>query len=410
MTHPTLPIARLACAALLALSSVHAAQDSAPRVELEALDGTVQVLALDALDLADPRGSGAWFVRPLDVPSMVRDASARRGAEAAVELADGGVLRGRILDGAGETITLELVPGVEVPLNIERVRSIRPIGFEAEPVVVFEPAREGDRLVRRVGDKVDPTDGTLEAFTPDGVRFESSTIGSKEYRWSEVAALFIEALDDGRGDADAAADERCPVSIDLSDGSRLSATLIRLKEEGCVIEKAGAELVLPWSIVHEIAVADGAFRYLTEQPAVREEGRGAPFGDDIGMVWNHRVDRSVAGGALRSGGKTFRRGIGMHAPTRVVWALDGEYRVLRARVAIDDSSLLNPAHARGSVVFRVRLDERVAWESPVLRGGDSALRLPEIELGDARELTLEVDMAGDFSGDRANWLRVLLVR
>jgi len=38
------------------------------------------------------------------------------------------------------------------------------------------------------------------------------------------------------------------------------------------------------------------------------------------------------------------------------------------------------------------------------------IRIPTIELGTARELTLEADMAGDFRGDRANWLRMMLIR
>ena len=62
------------------------------------------------------------------------------------------------------------------------------------------------------------------------------------------------------------------------------------------------------------------------------------------------------------------------------------------------------------MVFRVLLDGEPAWESPVVRGGDRPVVLPDIELGTASELTLEADMAGDFRGDRANWLRMLLVR
>jgi hypothetical protein len=94
-----------------------------------------------------------------------------------------------------------------------------------------------------------------------------------------------------------------------------------------------------------------------------------------------------------------------------VWSLEGSaYTRLRGAVGIDDSTRMLPDVAQGSVVFRVLLDGETAWESPVVRGGDRPVVLPDIELGTAGELALEADMAGDFRGDRANWLRMLLVR
>ena len=65
----------------------------------------------------------------------------------------------------------------------------------------------------------------------------------------------------------------------------------------------------------------------------------------------------------------------------------------------------------GSVEFRVLLDGEAAWTSGDVRGGEAPRAIPPLELGDASELTLEVDMADDlFVFDRADWLRVLLVR
>ena len=110
------------------------------------------------------------------------------------------------------------------------------------------------------------------------------------------------------------------------------------------------------------------------------------------------------------GGRTWRRGIGTHAPTRVTWQLDGSFRRLRGTVGIDASSLRNPEEARGSVVFRVWVDGKPAWESGLVRGEDGALAMPVIDVEGATVLALEADMAGDFRGDRADWVRVVLVR
>ena len=406
-------VATGAIAAALGLSTTTHGQETRPRLALERLDGRVSEVALEGVSIRDPRDREAWFVRPLDVPRVdlgQAGGAAKGGRTASIELADGDIVRGRIVGGEGETLTLELPGGVRLPIDILRIRRVQPEGFTTGEVVVFETPKEGDRLYRRVGDKVDPTDGTVQAFTANGVRFESLTIGTKEYRWADIATLFVEVLDElESGDEDGAA-SGCPVVVDMDDGSRLSGSLLGLDARGCSIRKAGTDLVLPWGIVHEVAVTDGAFAFLSERSPVREEERGTPFGDEFGMVWNHRVDRCVSGDLLRVGGKVFRRGIGAHAPTRIVWGLEGRFSSLRGRVAIDDSSLVNPANARGSVIFRVLLDGQVAWESPVVHGGDTSVQLPIIEFGAARELTLEADMAGDFSGDRANWLRMLLVR
>ena len=100
----------------------------------------------------------------------------------------------------------------------------------------------------------------------------------------------------------------------------------------------------------------------------------------------------------------------MHAPTRVTFELDGTWTSLRGSVGIDDSVLLNPSWARGEVRFRVLGDGRSLWESRVLRGGDLPLALPTLSLKGVERLVLEVDAVGDFAGDRADWLGMVLVR
>jgi hypothetical protein len=128
------------------------------------------------------------------------------------------------------------------------------------------------------------------------------------------------------------------------------------------------------------------------------------------MRWPHRVDRAVDGGPLTAGGRVRARGLGVHAPSTLAWALDGGYaRLVGGAVAIDDQVLR--LGARGSVVFRVLVDGEEAWKSPVLRGGDAPLEVPPLALAGARELALVVEEADEmFVADRADWLGMLLVR
>jgi hypothetical protein len=385
-------------------------QDSGvPRLWLEDLEGRRTELASALLPLADPRAKGAWIVRPEGFPATVPAPKPDEDPRAAVTLVNGDELRARVLGGSGEELELELVAGVNVPFQLSGLRSlVFPARIPADQRLALAPAPEGDRLYRRTA-ALDALDGTLEGFEAEGVRFDS-VLGQRTIPWGEVGALFIEALDDGPDRAAAAA---VPVVVAFAgrDGGRLRGGLLALERERCRLLLGGAsEIALPWSAVAELLVADGRLTYLSELVPSGESGRGAAFGDELGMNWPHRMDRNVLGGELRAGGTPYRRGIGMHAPSVLTFALDGSYRTLRGRVAIDDSALLNARAARGNVLFRLRADGELLWESPPVRGGDPVLDIPALALEGRRELVLELDPAGDFAGDRGNWLDLVLVR
>ena len=125
--------------------------------------------------------------------------------------------------------------------------------------------------------------------------------------------------------------------------------------------------------------------------------------------WRRLESRAFAGGPLSAGGRRFARGIGMHAPSRSTWKLGGAWKELHGLIGVDDESAA--LSARGSVVFRVFVDEKQVFESEVLHGGDVPRALPSIALTGANELALEVGDAGDgFAGDRADWLELTLQR
>ncbi len=370
------------------------------RLDFEDRLGNQTEVSVADLPLSDPRKRQGWFVRP--VGGEERQAPMGPADSLRVRLAGGDELLGRVVGGAGEDLLLELVGGVCLPVPVERIEAIWPAAREGQGE---ERPEEGDRLYRLAGGGLDRVDGTLEAFTTEGIRF-SSRLGEREFPWPEVAALFVEVLEaPPRGTS-----SETEVVLDLNDGSRFRCGLARLEVSGCRVIVVGSEILIPWKAVGELVVNDGSLVHLSDLVPRGEEGRGTPFGDDLGMVFEHTLDRSVVGGALRVGGETWRRGIGTHAPTRLIYDLDGGFTKLRGSVGIDDSSLANPENARGSVVFRVHVDGKTAWESRVVRGGDAPVDLPILDLTGAREVVLEADPVEDFRGDRADWLRILLVR
>jgi len=119
---------------------------------------------------------------------------------------------------------------------------------------------------------------------------------------------------------------------------------------------------------------------------------------DVLSNWGqvHRNKRGER--ALKIKDQTFERGLGCHAPSKVVVRLPGPGKTFSATVGIDAE-----AGAAGSVVFSILLGDKAVHTSEVLKGGMAGVPLA-IELGGAREFTLVVGEAGDGrDADQADW-------
>jgi len=387
---------------LLCLASIQPAQQ-AVRPVLVGLDGSERAVALEQLDTPDPRKQQAWRVR---FEGAGAAATPREAAE--IRLWSGERLFGAIKGGKQEELVLRTSGGVGLVLDLDELDSLR---FPARIPDLWsrpiEPAAEGDRLYRRSREALDVLEGGVEGFGNEGVAFHDQRVGQKQIPWNEVAALYIDRASGKHAKTPKVAG--VPVTLDLADGGRLRGGLTRLSAAGVEISRVHGQVVqLPLDALLLLSVEDARSAFLSDlAPAVA--GAAAPFGDDLGMTWPPRIDGSVGGGPLTVRGRRFARGIGVHAPSRSSWKLDGTWKELHGLVAVDDESAT--LAARGSVVFRVFVDGKLAFESATLRGGDAPLALPKIGLEGAKELALEVGDAGDgFAGDRADWLEVTLQR
>ena len=110
--------------------------------------------------------------------------------------------------------------------------------------------------------------------------------------------------------------------------------------------------------------------------------------------------QAVGGNPLKIARKKFERGVGTHAPSWFAIDTGGEALRFEAQVGLDDEELVR---GKGSAVFRIYADGRVAADSDVMHARQPARTLTA-DLAGARVVVLEVSDAGDGSAhDHANW-------
>ncbi len=374
-----------------------------PQVVFESAVGVTRSVVLEGFESKSLEEHDAVLVRFEELGTTASTFKPERACE--VSLAGGvGFVRGDLLGGEGELFDLRLIGGSRLKLGIEEIESLRlparvPTDW-TQPVIAGE---QGDRLYRTRGLGLDRIDGTLEELSAEGVTMDTA-LGSKRFPWNEVAALFVEVFDD-----EVVAQEGERIVVDLVDGSRLPGVFKRLSADGVELTtRGGRGLRLPPEVVSEVFRVDAGLSFLSDLEPL-DSLSTSPFGDDLGMRWPVRRDRSTTGGPLSAGGRVWTRGLGVHAPSRLEFDLGGAWTGLRGSVAIDDEVIHLPA--RGSVRFLIHGDDQLLWQSEVLHGGDQPISFPQLDLAGVQKLTLEVDMAEELHiGDRADWLRLILVR
>ena len=122
---------------------------------------------------------------------------------------------------------------------------------------------------------------------------------------------------------------------------------------------------------------------------------------DITCGWRTpQVNRSILGNALTIGGRKFAKGLGVHAPSKGQFELDGTATLFEATVGVDDEE-----HGGGSVEFKVWGDGKLLWESGLMRGNRAPrTKDVKVDLTGVEWLALEVTNGGDnIDCDHADW-------
>ena len=113
--------------------------------------------------------------------------------------------------------------------------------------------------------------------------------------------------------------------------------------------------------------------------------------------WRVLNDKGVEGKAISVGGKTYARGLGVHADSEITFPLDGKFATFHAVPGPDD------AH-HGTVEMKILVDGKEKYASGKVSSAGFKAKPVAIAVTGAKELTLVVTDAGDGrGGDHACW-------
>ena len=97
--------------------------------------------------------------------------------------------------------------------------------------------------------------------------------------------------------------------------------------------------------------------------------------------------------------KKYAKGLGTHSTSEIVYLLNRQFKYFESDIGLDDTE----ANTKGSVIFKVYVDENLKYESPIMRG-DMHTEQVKINITSAHELKLVVEDAGDGDTcDHASW-------
>jgi hypothetical protein len=105
---------------------------------------------------------------------------------------------------------------------------------------------------------------------------------------------------------------------------------------------------------------------------------------------------AITGVPISIGGQKFEQGLGVHAPSKIVFPLDGKYATFHVVPGPDDS------HA-GTLEMKILVDGNEVWSSGQVSSKGYSATPQNLPVAGAMTLTLIVEDSGHNGGDHASW-------
>jgi hypothetical protein len=347
-----------------------------------------------------------------------------------LELVDGSRLRGLLLAppdaDAGEKVRLKSATLFEssgaIDIPIDSVLAVRRADGARVPGasrLVRMPGQ--DAAYRLTGARIE---GTLAAFTQAGIEMDRGELGAGQIAYRDLAAVFVD-------NEKSALPDDLRVVARLADGSAIVLERSFRVASGQLRGQtpSGLDVLVPTSKIAALSFLGGSFVHVSDLEPV--EVKRTPFFPllegpaqeaTLDFLCPVRMDRSPDGNVISVKGHQYYKGIGVRPTTELTFPLGGRFKAFEAVCGIDDEVLGNGyghGAGTGSVVFLVKVDGRVVYESPPVEGGREPARA-RVPVEGAKTLTLVVSLVPPEKSpkgstdspelDNAVWARPLLIR
>jgi len=379
---------------LVSTAKASTRQDGLGQVSIELINGTTAQSSITAIALGG-QIDGSAIPDGLNIRQVLSVKTARKTSDAPndktkLKFVGGGELGIDSVSMADEK--LELVSSLEtreLPLEL-----LRAIVWKNSPTIdrkIKTPSSDFDTVVVDTSSGERMVEGILESINSEFLRInykgESKKIGLGKVKAIVTADL---GLDKPKG---------AVAALQLVDGSQIVGDILKL-EDGVfeVAVTAGNTVQVSAGIVVSIVIKSDRLRYLSDQEPLEVQEK-AIFA--FQRPW--KKNRSVAGNPLeiRLKGseevRTFKKGLGMQASSRLVFANESSFDRFAAVAGIAAET-----NGRGDCQMIVRGDGIELWSERVT-GGGGPLEI-DVDIEGIKEIVLVVSPGAEFDlGDHANW-------
>jgi hypothetical protein len=386
-------------AVLLVLPLVARSQDSERKAaSLVLLDGTA--IRVQSLSIADGKLSGEGVpsglvlddLRHIDV-APVSDAASDKPA-VQIELRGDGRILSKSVTIDDDKCRVEWGIGPPLALPIDAVRGVRFDPSTPNPEfdkALLAPAADADRIFLRVDGKTDSVTGLIAGLSADQLTVQ---IDGQERALPRASVLGIVVAQPP------AAGDPAHCLVELQGGARLPGDLTQVSgDRAKLVMPGGGQVEFPWSAAVRVSVRSRRVAFLSDlEPTTVEESVLLT----LPRPWQR--DKSAMGKSLVLGGRTFEKGIGVHARSSLSFVNEGRYSELAATIGLDEQS-----GGKGDCVFVVLGDGQSLF-SKRMAASDPPHQL-SLDISRVKEITLLVEPgAGLDLGDLADWADVRFIK
>lgn len=315
----------------------------------------------------------------------------------------------------GERLYGSVVEGTETNLTFQnRIAGNLKVPIAAIESFLFATTTEGEAVFERHAPQTNPASdilittsgshrpGTVLAIVAGAVTVDLDGIGVLKFTQKDALGVYLSALEPTRV-------ETTPhtVFVLLDDGTLLRGEFQTLDAETLTLDHPLKAVVrVPRESLEAIWFAATRAVYLSDLEPVSIEEKAKL----ISVIFPYQRDRTVLGEKLTLTGRGYRKGLGVHAYSRLTYKLDGNYDSFHAVVGLDDSARTMRT-VTGTIRFQVLADGRKLLEDGLLLSTTDQHRTIHLPLRGVQELQLIADFGP--SGDalaRGLWADAFLVR